>query len=215
VARVRLSSYPDFRRTGDCNRRLKLSCSTCSYYGLDPKRKNRIQRPGSAAPLLTKKYLIRAAIHTDCQSCQGLSPNRVHYRGQRAKSKGFLVQDPRSKVQGPRAIALRSLPHPHAIRHSRVDKFWQPKKRPLTWFHSITQFTATCAGQKRWHKHCQYDRRSFKKLRGGWGNGGSAGHRKTERSDRQSNNKLKGMRQRGLRHPLWCFCLQRIKMKQN
>jgi len=25
------------------------------------------------------------------------------------------------------------------------------------------------------------------KLRGGWGNGGSAGHRKTERSDRQSN----------------------------
>ena len=47
--------------------------------------------------------------------------------------------------------------------------------------------------------------RSFKRLRGGWGNGGSAGHRKTERSDRQSNNKLKGMRPRGRRHPLWCF----------
>src|SRR5262245_54921801 len=49
---------------------------------------------------------------------------------------------------------------------------------------------------------------ALKKLRGGWGNGGSAGYRKTERSDRQSNNKLKGMRQRGLRHPLWCFRLQ-------
>src|SRR6185295_11543685 len=46
---------------------------------------------------------------------------------------------------------------------------------------------------------------ALKKLRGGWGNGGSAGHRKTERSDRQSNNKLKGMRPRGRRHPLWCF----------
>jgi len=33
---------------------------------------------------------------------------------------------------------------------------------------------------------------ALKKLRGGWGNGGSAGHRKTERSDRQSNNKAEG-----------------------
>ena len=47
-------------------------------------------------------------------------------------------------------------------------------------------FTATRTGHLCWHTHCQCHQRSFQRLRDGRGNGGSAGHRKTERSDRRS-----------------------------
>src|SRR5205085_11754210 len=68
-------------------------------------------------------------------------------------------------------------------------------------------FTATRVGQTAWHGRCQCVRRSLKKLRGGRGNGGCVGHRKTERSDRQTKQQAEGDGATGAASsPLAYFC---------
>ena len=73
-------------------------------------------------------------------------------------------------------------------------------------FRSITKVTATRAGQKPWHKHCQIDLRSFKGYVVVGGTGALLAIARLREATDEAKQKLKGMRQRGLRHPLRCFC---------
>ena len=76
-------------------------------------------------------------------------------------------------------------------------------------FRSITKVTATRAGQKRWHEHCEIDLRSFKGYAVVGGTGALPAIARLREATDEAKQKLKGMRQRGLRHPLRCFCLYR------
>ena len=124
--------------------------------------------------------------------------------------KGRTAREPRA-IEGQVAAQsnlnhrLKSLCHSHEIRHMRVDKFWQHRRLRLRGLIQSHHLRLPAQGRIAGTSIANVTDVALKKLRGGRGNGGSAGHRKTERSDRQSNNKPKGMRQRGLRHPLWCF----------
>jgi hypothetical protein len=72
-------------------------------------------------------------------------------------------------------------------------------------FRSITKVTATRAGQKPWHEHCEIDLRSFKGYVVVGGTGALPAIARLREATDEAKQKLKGMRQRGLRHPLRCF----------
>jgi len=97
---------------------------------------------------------------------------------------------------------LLAHPRRYAIRHSPIDKIWQEQKQAHEGFIQSEELRLPARARNDGTSIANVTSVALKKLRGGWGNGGSASNRKTERSDRQSNNKLKGMRPRGRRHPL-------------
>jgi hypothetical protein len=78
-------------------------------------------------------------------------------------------------------------------------------------FRSITKVTATRAGQRRWHEHCEIDLRSFKGYVVVGGTGALPAIARLREATDEAKQKLKGMRQRGLRHPLRCFVPLRIE----
>lgn len=75
-------------------------------------------------------------------------------------------------------------------------------ERPGTGFHSNTEVTATRRGQKLWYAHCQFIKRSFKGYAVVEATGAASTIAKLREATDKANKKLKGMRQRGLRHPL-------------
>lgn len=75
----------------------------------------------------------------------------------------------------------------HAKRHSGIDKNWQRQRNTPGGFVESHKLRLPARARKAGTSIAKVTGVALKKLRDDWGNGGSAGYRKTERSDRQSN----------------------------
>ena len=184
--RVRLS----VRSTGGTVRK-SLSGAGLSWAGWTKNRKRPVLSLSGSPETVGMKTWFAVASRYGCQSCPGLSPDRVHYRAQRAKNKEEIRPirpiGPIGPIIGPIEL-IGPIIGPMGPT-GPITRFVTGK---LTRFGSLAQACALAfiqshslrlpaRARKHWHEHCQSDWRSFKKLRGGWGNGGSAGHRKTEK----------------------------------
>ena len=81
---------------------------------------------------------------------------------------------------------------PYANRHSAIDKIWQRWPGSSPGFIETHKLRLPARARTAGTSIANVTDVALKKLRDGWGNGGSADHCKTERSDRQSNKKAEG-----------------------
>lgn len=93
----------------------------------------------------------------------------------------------------------------YSIRHPGYDRICYAPESHRAGFLQLKRVTATRAGQSHWHEHCRTYLRSFKGYAVGGGTGALPSTARLREATDEVKQELKGMRQRGLRHPLRCF----------
>ena len=93
----------------------------------------------------------------------------------------------------------------YTFRHSESDKFCKLKLAITAGFFQLQHLQLPARAKWRGTHVANWNSVALKSYAVAGGTGAPPVIAKLREATDRQNNKLKGMRQRGLRHPLWCF----------